>query len=80
MDGEKKACVESGASHGAISKFEFVIDSATLCKVGRTDGRRSVRAPQDKKAGGSAGLEDLFLAAMRQRFSPAIWKNQNGMD
>ena len=39
-----------------------------------TDGRRSVRAPQDKKAGGSAGLEDLFLAAMTRGFLPPYGK------
>ena len=63
MDGEKKACVESGASHGAISKFEFVIDSATLCKVGRTDVVRFVRRRVKRQ-----DSEGFFLAAMTRDF------------
>ena len=60
MDGEKKACVESVASHGAISKFEFVIDSATLCKVGRTDVVRFVRR-RIKRQEGAQDSRTYFL-------------------
>ena len=44
------------------------------------DGHRSVRAPQDKKAGAQAGLEDFFLAAMTRGFLPPYGKGDRQFD